>query len=92
MISLWMISHCLIVLVGLCVLVWYRNRSRKATTIGIIALCGYGLFMSLPFVVPLALGLFGLGEVPYTVTFIASLVGWTLCLLLLVIAIVIDRR
>ena len=91
MISLSLILHCLMVLVGLCILGWYRNRSRKATAIGIVALCGCGLLMLVPFT-PLAAALFGLGSVSGTVLGAIQLIGWNLCPLLLVVAIVIDRR
>jgi hypothetical protein len=85
------ILQFLVILVGLCVLVWYRNRSRKATTIGIVALGGYGLFMLLPYG-PIAAALLGLEPGSGTILFTASILGSTLCPLLLVVAIVTDRR
>ncbi len=92
-ISVWMILNCLMVLVGLFILGRYRNRSRKATGIGIIALCGYGVLALTP-IVPwqFAIALLGLGSVSNTVFSVAYTIGWTLCQFLLVVAIVIDRR
>ena len=89
---LWVILNSLTVLVGLFILGWYRNRSRKATAIGIVALCGYGLVMLLPFALPLAAALFGFGSIPNMVISATLLIGCNLCFLLLVVAIVIDRR
>ncbi len=89
----WVVLNCLMVLVGLFILGRYRERSRKATTIGIVALCGFGVLGLMPLVLrQFAVGLFGPDSAFGTILAVIQLVGYTLCPLLLVIAIVIDRR
>jgi hypothetical protein len=93
-ISVWLILNAVVVFVGIVVLWWCRDRSRKATRVGTIALCGYGLLTLLPFA-PLAVAQFGLGSLPGEVGAafaVAHMIGWPLCLLLLVVAIIIDRQ
>jgi hypothetical protein len=71
------------VVVGLSVLLWYRERSRKATTIGIIALCGYGVLTLLSVVLWSEFAVILIG---------CQMLGSLVCPLLLVVAIITDRR
>jgi hypothetical protein len=89
----WTVLNCLMVLVGLFLLGRYRDRARRATAVGIIALGGYGVVTLLGFArVEFGGRTFGPGSELYDVVSGLLVLGNVACVLLLVVGIVIDRR
>ena len=89
----WIILNGLVVLVGLFVLGRYRSQAPKATRIGIVALYGFGLWTLLFLaLVKNVGGFFGLESEWRVVVEGLLLLGFPACILLLVVAVVTDRR